>query len=73
MEYHLSYRLQRAQMEQMDILARDTGIRHESLSHPVLLAQGCIAVDSDGTPHIFHVSHRHQPDELIQNKVFFVI
>lgn len=54
-----------ARPEGMDILVRDTNVRYGPLPPPVLLAQGCIAVDSDGTPHIFYINHMNKPGELI--------
>jgi hypothetical protein len=54
-----------ARPEQLDVLVRSTGERHEKISPPVHLAQGCIAVDSIGTPHVLYVNHQNQPGELI--------
>ena len=55
-----------ARPEDMDILARDTAKkRHEPMALPVLLSQGCLVVDSQGTPHILYMSHLEEPGQLI--------
>jgi len=59
-----------ARPEDMDVLARDTAPRrHEPMPPPVVLAQGCIAVDSQGTPHVLYISHLEKPGQLIHATV----
>jgi len=54
-----------ARPEQMDILARDTRSRAIKMPPPVLLAQGCLVVDSAGLPHILYVSHLEEPGRVV--------
>lgn len=54
-----------ARPEQMDILARSIGKRHEQISPPVILAQGCLVVDPEGTPHVLYISHLDKPGQII--------
>ena len=58
-----------ARPEDMDILALDTqSSRHEDKPPPEILAQGSIAVDSEGAPHVLFVSHLDEPGALILAK-----
>lgn len=51
--------------EQMDILARSRGERHEPMPPPVILAQGSILVDADDRPHVLYISHLEKPGQAI--------
>ena len=49
----------------MDALCQSTGLRHESMPPPVLTAQGSIALDPEGTPHVLYLYHLNRAGELI--------
>lgn len=58
-----------ARPEDMDILARDIGKRHEPMPPAVLLSQGSLVVDKDGAPHILYVSHLTKPGQIFHATV----
>ena len=49
----------------MDVICQSTGLRHEPMPPPVLAAQGNIAVDPDGVPHVLYLYHLNHAGELI--------
>ena len=49
----------------MDVICQSTGLRHEPMPPPVLAAQGNIAVDPDGIPHVLYLYHLNHAGELI--------
>jgi hypothetical protein len=48
----------------MDVLCQSTGLRHEPIPPPALTAQGNIALDPQGTPHVLYVYHLNRGGEL---------
>jgi hypothetical protein len=54
-----------ARPHQMDVIAESTGLRHEPMPPPVMVAQGNIAVDSEGKPHVLYLYHLNEPGQLI--------
>ena len=49
----------------MDVICQSTGLRHEPMPPPVLAAQGNIALDPDGIPHVLYLYHLNRAGELI--------
>ena len=54
-----------ARPEQMDILARSIGERHQPKPPPICLAQGSVVVDGQNRPHILYVSHIDAPGQAV--------
>ena len=54
-----------ARPHQMDVIAQSTGLRHEAMPPPVMLAHGNIAVDGDGKPYILYLYHLNEPGQII--------
>ncbi|MBN4073926.1 BNR-4 repeat-containing protein [bacterium AH-315-E10] len=55
-----------ARPEGLDILARSIKKkRQEPMPPPVILAQGCIVVDTKGIPHILYISHLDEAGKII--------
>ena len=54
-----------ARPHDMDVIAQSTGTRHEDTAPPIMVAQGNIAVDSDGRPHVFYLYHLNEPGQLL--------
>ena len=49
----------------MDVLCQSTGLRHEPIPPPVMTAQGNIALDPEGTPHVLYLYHLNRAGEMI--------
>ena len=49
----------------MDVICESTGLRHEPVPPPALTAQGNIALDPAGTPHVLYLYHLNVAGELI--------
>ena len=49
----------------MDVICQSTGLRHEPMPPPVLAAQGNIALDSAGVPHVLYLYHLNRAGQLI--------
>ena len=54
-----------ARPHQMDVIAESTGLRHEAMPPPVILAHGNIAVDGEGKPYILYLYHLNEPGQII--------
>ena len=54
-----------ARPEQMDILGRHSGPGRNDLPPPVVLAQGSLVVDPQGTPHVLYITHQKQPGQVV--------
>ena len=50
---------------QMDVLCESTGLRHEPVPPPALLAEGNIALDPTGMPHVLYLYHLNWAGEII--------
>ena len=49
----------------MDVICQSTGLRHEPMPPPVLAAQGNIALDPAGIPHVLYLYHLNRGGQLI--------
>ena len=54
-----------ARPHQMDVIAESTGLRHEAMPPPVIVAQGNIAVDGGGKPYVLYLYQLNEPGQLI--------
>ncbi len=49
----------------MDVICQSTGLRHEPMPPPALAAQGNIALDPAGVPHVLYLYHLNRAGQLI--------